>query len=81
MRGKKEVVSLTSAERENLITVVTCMNATGTSVPPLIVFPTKKYERRAYGRSAGGLSRLAVQVVGFRLIYLLNGLIFFFLLL
>jgi len=35
MRGKKEVASLTSAERGNLITVVTCMNATGTYVPPL----------------------------------------------
>ena len=32
MRGKKEVASLTSAERGNLITVVTCMNATGTYV-------------------------------------------------
>jgi len=30
MRCKKEVISLTSAERGNLITVVTCMNATGT---------------------------------------------------
>jgi hypothetical protein len=29
-RGKKEVSSLTSAERGNLITVVTYMNATGT---------------------------------------------------
>jgi hypothetical protein len=35
MRGKKEVVSLTSAENGNIITVVTCMNATGTYVPPL----------------------------------------------
>ena len=41
MRGKKEVVSLTSAERGNLITAVTCMNATGTYVSPLIVFPRK----------------------------------------
>jgi hypothetical protein len=41
MRGKKEVSSLTSAERGNLITVVTCMNATGTYVPQLIVFPRK----------------------------------------
>jgi hypothetical protein len=42
MRGKKEVASLTSVERGNLITAVTCMNASGTYVPPLIVFPRKK---------------------------------------
>ena len=41
MRGKKEMDSLTSAERGNLITVFTCMNATGIYVPPLIVFPRK----------------------------------------
>jgi hypothetical protein len=41
MRGKKEVASLTSAERQNLIAVVTCMNATGTYVPPLIMFLRK----------------------------------------
>jgi hypothetical protein len=39
MRGKKEVASLTSAEKRT--SVVTCMNATGTYVPPLIVFPRK----------------------------------------
>jgi hypothetical protein len=39
MRGKKEVASLTSAEGGNLITVVTCMNAAGTNVPTLNVFP------------------------------------------
>jgi len=42
MRSKKEVESLTSAERGNLITLVICMNATGTYVPPLIVFSRKK---------------------------------------
>jgi len=35
IRGKKEVASLISAERGNLVTIVTCMNATGTCVPPL----------------------------------------------
>ena len=55
MRGKKEMASLTSAERGNLITVVTCLNATGTYDPPLIVFPRKKYESGAYGWSTGGL--------------------------
>lgn len=39
IKGKKEVGKLTSAERGALITVVTCMNAAGVYVPPLIVFP------------------------------------------
>jgi hypothetical protein len=41
MMDKKEVESLTMAERGNLITVVTCMTASGTYVPPLTVFPRK----------------------------------------
>jgi len=53
MSGKKEVASLTSAERGNLITFVTCMNATGTYVNRV---PEKKYETRAYGWSTGGLN-------------------------
>ncbi|CAH2011577.1 unnamed protein product [Acanthoscelides obtectus] len=40
-KGKKQVATLTSAERGGLITVVTCMNAVGTYVPPLIVWPRK----------------------------------------
>jgi len=41
MRGKKEVTSLTLAERGYLITIVTCMNATGKYMPPLIVSRTQ----------------------------------------
>jgi len=40
-RHKKKVASLTSAERGNLITVVTCFNDIGIYVPPLIMFPSK----------------------------------------
>ena len=42
MRGNKEMASLTSAERGNLIIVVTCMSATGTYVPSLIVLQRKR---------------------------------------
>jgi len=57
LRGKKEVASLTSAERGNLITVVTCMNATGTYVPPLIVFPRIKMKQELMdGAPAGSIS-------------------------
>ncbi|XP_022824970.1 tigger transposable element-derived protein 6-like [Spodoptera litura] len=41
MKGKKQVGALTSLERGKLMTIVTCMNACGTYVPPLIVFPRK----------------------------------------
>ena len=41
MRVKKEEASPTTAERRNLITVVACMNATGTYLPTVIVFPRK----------------------------------------
>jgi len=55
MRRKKEVDSLISAERKNLIAVVTCMSDSETYVPPLTAFPRKKYER-TYGWSTGGLN-------------------------
>lgn len=41
LKGKRNVANLTSAERGHLITVVTCMNAAGSYVPPLIVWPRK----------------------------------------
>lgn len=44
LKGKKNVGTLTSAERGHLITVVTCMNASGSFVPPLIVWPRKNMQ-------------------------------------
>ena len=41
VKGKKQVGSLSSQERASLMTIVTCMNAAGMFVPPLIVFPRK----------------------------------------
>lgn len=41
VKGKKQVGILTSMERGKLMTVVTCMNAAGNYVPPLIIFPRK----------------------------------------
>lgn len=41
MKGKKQVSKLTSAERGSLMTLVTCMSASGIYVPPLIIFPRK----------------------------------------
>ncbi|KAK9739565.1 DDE superfamily endonuclease [Popillia japonica] len=41
LKGKKQVGTVTAAERGALVTVVFCMNAVGGFVPPLFVFPRK----------------------------------------
>jgi hypothetical protein len=41
LKGKRQVASLSSAERGALVTVVTCMSASGQFVPPLLIFPRK----------------------------------------
>ena len=41
IKGKKQVTKLSSAERGKLDTIVTCMNAAGAFVPPLVIFPRK----------------------------------------
>lgn len=41
MKGKREVHKLSSAERGALVTIVTCMSASGQFIPPLMVFPRK----------------------------------------
>jgi len=54
MMEKKEVESLTSAERRNPITVVTCMNSIGTYVPTLIVFMTIIMKARLMNAASEG---------------------------
>lgn len=39
LRGRKQVGTLTSAERGTLCTAVICMNAEGSFIPPMIIFP------------------------------------------
>lgn len=41
LRGKRQIGSLTSAERGALITIVVCMSASGNYVPPMVIFPRK----------------------------------------
>lgn len=50
-RGKKQVGALTSAERGSLVTVIFCMSAGGTFVPPLLIFP-RKYMNEQLARGA-----------------------------
>ena len=38
-RGKKQIGSMTSAERGVLVTAVVAINAAGNYVPPLFIFP------------------------------------------
>lgn len=41
LKGKKQIAALTSGERGALITIVACMSASGSFVPPLVIFPSK----------------------------------------
>lgn len=40
-KGKRQIATLSSAERGHLITVVTCMSASGQHMPPKIIWPRK----------------------------------------
>lgn len=58
LKGKRQVGSLTSAERGSLVTVVLCMSASGTFVPPMIIFPRKNAnEQLKKGAPPGTLFR------------------------
>lgn len=43
-RGTKQVSSVTSAERGVLVTVATAVNAIGNSIPPMFIFPRKRFK-------------------------------------
>ncbi|XP_065654929.1 uncharacterized protein LOC136081532 [Hydra vulgaris] len=43
-KGKKQIGSITSAERGNNVTMIAAINATGNSIPPLLVFPRAKFK-------------------------------------
>lgn len=42
LKGKKQIGTVTSAERGSTITCVICMSAAGTFVPPMMIFPRKR---------------------------------------
>ena len=44
-KGKRQVATLSSAERGHLITVVTCMSASGQHMPPKIIWPRKNMKK------------------------------------
>lgn len=43
-KGKRQIGAMTSAERGSLITVISCMSAGGSFVPPYFVFPRKNHQ-------------------------------------
>ena len=43
LKYKGQISSVQSAERGSLVTLVTCFSPTGHFIPPLLVFPRKKY--------------------------------------
>lgn len=44
-KGKKQVGALTSQERGTLVTCAVAINAVGNSVPPIFIFPRKKFQK------------------------------------
>ena len=56
LRGKKQVGTLTSAERGTLSTATICMNALGNYIPPMIIFPrVRMKEHLKIGAPPGSL--------------------------
>jgi hypothetical protein len=45
-KGKKQVGSISSAERGQLVTALCCCSASGKFIPPALIFPRKKKETR-----------------------------------
>ncbi|CAF4778747.1 unnamed protein product [Pieris macdunnoughi] len=43
-RGQKQVSAMTSAERGTLVTIALAGNATGNHIPPMFVFPRKRFK-------------------------------------
>lgn len=60
-KGKKSVGSLTSAERGKTITAVCCVNACGTFIPPMLIFPRARFKPELIDKappgSIGGASK------------------------
>ncbi|VEN44176.1 unnamed protein product, partial [Callosobruchus maculatus] len=57
LKGKKQISSLTSAERGKLITIITCVNASGVYIPPVIIFPRKNMKAELMlGAPAGAVA-------------------------
>jgi len=45
LKGKRQISSLSSAERGSLVTVINCVSPNGHFIPPLLVFPIKNLKQ------------------------------------
>jgi hypothetical protein len=58
-KGKRQVASITAAERRSLVTMVAAMNAGGQLIPPMLVFPRKnRNDQLMRGAPAGSIYRV-----------------------
>ena len=46
LKDKRQISSRQTADRGSLVTVGNCLSPTGHFIPPLLLFPRKKYETR-----------------------------------
>ncbi len=53
-KGKKQVGSVTSAERGELVTVACAVNATGNAIPPMFIFPRVRFKESFMNGSPAG---------------------------
>jgi hypothetical protein len=53
-KGKRQIASLTSAERGGLMTVIVVMSASGQFIPPLIIFSRKNINKQLMRDSPAG---------------------------
>ncbi len=44
-KGSKQVDGMTSGERRSLVTICTAVNAAGTAIPPMLIFPFCELQR------------------------------------
>ncbi|CAG9561341.1 unnamed protein product [Danaus chrysippus] len=53
-KGRKQVGSLSSAERGQTVTVEICFNAAGTYMPPMLIFPRQRMKQELLDRAPPG---------------------------
>lgn len=53
-KGRKQVGTLSSAERGHHLTVVCCMNPLGTFIPPAFIFPRKRFKNELMDHATPG---------------------------
>lgn len=60
MKGRKQIGSLSSAERGQTVTVEICFNAAGTYMPPLMIFPRQRMKAELLDHAAPGTTAACI---------------------